>query len=358
MGQYVKPYASLLTSADTTKARKFGDNRKTTPDGPEAQNLVRSEVYANFKYPKPSGHNISVPCCYHQQGEVFTRTLSINVVPHKDNKGREVSVGQYRCWSCGAKGGWNQLADHMRMARLVETDNPDLSSAVHHVEYEHSYTMPDPEDMRDLEPGWNWTKKGVTLFYNTLVRAGVKWYWHPVRRNGEWVKRKRLWLPANTQGEVVGHIGAYVGTNKNTVPYLNSKGQWASHYFFGFDEALRLSKQWAKKGYKKFCCVVEGPRDQLMMLQNRIPAVACLGSNSWSDAKANMLSVAFDYVFVIGDGDPAGHKLNKAVKQGLAGIVPVKVIKLRDTSDPASLTEREYRDIISIIGKYATQQGE
>ena len=336
----------------------FGGVRKTTANGQDAQNLVHSEVYANFRYVKRSGTNLKVPCCFHPIGDMITQTLEINVIPHTDSKGREIQVGQFRCWSCGRKGIWNTLADERHMARLVETDNPDLSTVVHHIAYEHSYTLPDQEDMFDLEPGWNWTKKGVTLFYETLVRAGAKWYRHPVRRNGEWVKRKRLWLPANTQGEVVGHIGAYVGTNKDTVPYLNSKGQWASHYFFGFDEALRLSKRWTKKGYKKFCCVVEGPRDQLMMLQNRIPAVACLGSNSWSDAKANMLSVAFDYVFVLGDGDPAGHKLNKAVKQGLTGIVPVKVIKLRDTSDPASLTGKEYREIISIIGKYATQQGE
>lgn len=356
MGKFIKSYASLITSADPTQHRKFGDNKRTTSNGPDAQNLVRSEVHANFKYVKQAGTNLKVPCCFHTLGDRLTQTLEINIVPHTDSKGREIAVGQYRCWSCGAKGGWNTLAREKRMAELVETDNPELATTVHHVAYEHSYKMPDPDDMWDIDPDWDWEKKGTVITNKTLLRAGAKWYRYSVKRNGEWKKVTRLWLPANTQGEVVGHIGAYVGKKKNPVPYLNSKGQWASNYFFGFDEAQRLARKWVRKGYLKFCCVVEGPRDQLVMLQNNIPAVACLGANSWSDTKANMLAVAFDYIFTVGDGDPAGRKLNKDVRDGLQGLVPVKTIKLPDKKDPAMLSPKEYKEVIEIIGKYASAE--
>lgn len=354
MGTYVKSYATLLTQADPNKQRAFGENRRTTPNGPEAQSHVTNEIYKHFKYPKQAGTNIQVPCCFHIQGARFTRTLAICVVPHTDSKGREISVGQYRCWSCGAKGGWNTLAEHEHLTPLRETDNPDLASTVHHVAYEHVYKMPAHEDMWDLESGWDWTKKGTTIKYDTLVRAGAKWYRHPVKRNGTWVKKTRLWLPANTQGEVVGHIGADMKED-SSVPYLNSPGPWASQYFFGFDEAQKLARAWTRKGYKKFCCVVEGPRDQLVMLQNNIPAIATLGANSWSDTKANMVACAFDYVLAVGDGDMAGKLLNAAVVSALSGIVSVDVFKLKKGMDPAKMKKDDYQNLRHFLAEHAAQ---
>jgi 5S rRNA maturation endonuclease (ribonuclease M5) len=250
---------------------------------------------------------------------------------------------------------WNKLADDQHLTRLEETDNPELvAQMLEPSAYEHVYEHPGEDELYDLEPGWTWEKKGTKILYNTLMRVGAKWYRCPLYRNGVVVKRvKRLWLPAHFHNEVVGHIAAYTGTKPNKIPYSNSSGQWASHYFFGFDEAWRLSSQWKKNGFKRFCFVVEGPRDCLVMLQNRIPAVATMGTNSWTEAKANILALEFDHVFACGDGDMAGKKMNKAIKQMLGGSISVTKVKLEPETDPAGLTEEDYRQITGIIKRHA-----
>jgi DNA primase len=89
------------------------------------------------------------------------------------------------------------------------------------------------------------------------------------------------------------------------------------------------------------------------MLQNQIPAVVTMGTNSWTQAKANILALEFDHIFACGDGDMAGKKMNTAIKTMLEGSVPVTVVKLEPETDPAGLGEADYKQIADIIKRHA-----
>ena len=336
------------------KEYKLGENKRTYPSGPEAQNLVRNEVLSHFRERKVADRSITVPCPWHISDDGRSKTLSINLVQHLDGKGRDIPVGFCRCWSCGTGGDWNKLADHIGMQRLEETDNPDLKSNVYHIEYENEegYQAPDPDDFEDLDADWDWVRKDGVIKYKTLISVGARIHNNTYRNATELIKEKRLWLPAHEFGDTVGHINA-AAFGTSDLKYVNSKGGWATSHFFGFDEAVKLSNKWAKRGYKKFVVVVEGPADCLMLLQHNIPAVACLGTQSWSTVKANLLIGSFDIVFAMGDGDDPGRKLNQAIKKDLKDSIRVHKLKLNDGQDPASLKKRDFKNLIDALQEHA-----
>jgi DNA primase len=184
-------------------------------------------------------------------------------------------------------------------------------------------------------------------------------FYNIVREHNDLFSEQRLWLPCYEDGDIVGHIGASLDPENVQPKYLNAEGGWALSHFFMWDQALKLSRRLLKRGEikKRYACVVEGPADALLMYQEEIPTVGVLGTNNWTEAKANMLSVTYDFVFTIGDGDSAGRKMNKEVKRMLRPIMGdefVRAIKLEDGDDPAKLKRRQIRELKRIIAKYTT----
>lgn len=333
----------------------LGQHRRIVAEGAEAQNLVRAELLARFKFRRMESNGISVNCPFHPNSGRST-TLSVNLVPHTNAKGVNIPTGLFHCWSCGKAGDWNTLAEHVGMQKLVETDNFEIGQSVQTIKYETPYEVPDDKHFREMKPGWDWVRKDGTITHKTLKSVGARIQISRETRTGRIVKDRRLWFPVFEFGDIVAHIGAAL---KNQDPkYLNSSGSWAHAHFYNLDAAVSLSESWHAKGYKRFCFVVEGPADALVLKQNGIPAVANIGTDTWSQIKASLLILKFDYVFALGDGDAAGRKLNKAIKESLDEHVDVKGIRLDDGADPASMSEADLKWLKSLIRKYAKQQPE
>lgn len=335
------------------KQQALGQNRKIVPDGPEAQAMVRSEIFKHFRSPRPEGSNISVPCCFHVSDGGFSRTLSICVEPHTDGKGRHIPTGLWHCWSCGKKGSWNTLAIKEGLQILTETDNYALDENVREITWERGYEPPPPEELFDLPENYEWKRrKEVPIDYKTLLSVGARIHKRKRWVDSEYVLDKRLHLPALEDNELVGHVGAAL--LKQEPRYLNSDGPWSLKHFLFWDPAQEVAKRWVKKNHKRFCVVVEGPGDGLRMLQHNIPGVTVLGTNAWSTTKANMIAASYDMVFAFGDGDSAGRAMNAEIKKELKASMPVHVIKMpRRGCDPAKLNAEELADLKTYLKRKA-----
>lgn len=313
----------------------LGSVRKITSNGPEAQSHVRSEVNRGFRYKKASPTGYSTQCPFHVSDDGFSMTLNINVVPHVDNHGNNISVGQFRCWSCGKKGGWNMLAMHVGLEPLEETDNADLKDCAQVVTYDREYEPAHEAMLRPLDPDWKWKRKHGKVFGPALLARYGAMLHDVVRKHGsEMWSEQRLWLPCYEDGELVGHVDAAL--DKDSKPkYLNANGAWAKTKFFGFDQCMKRVKKLQAKGWPRFACIVEGPGDTLNMEKYGIPALGVLGTQNWSAAKANILVTCVDVVFVIGDPDEAGAEFNTEVHDDLVGIgIDAVIIRLKGKKDP------------------------
>lgn len=73
-----------------------------------------------------------------------------------------------------------------------------------------------------------------------------------------------------------------------------------------------------------FICITEGEFDKLILNQCGLPAVALPGGTAWKPHYRKVLA-GFDEIFVFGDPDPTGKKLNQAVRQSLRQAKPIKL---------------------------------
>lgn len=320
---------------------------------------MRVEVERNFRYRKFMGSGVQVQCPYHISDTGFSQTLNINLIPHTDNHSRHIPVGMYHCWSCGAKGIWNTLAHKLNMELLEETDNYELASNVRHVEYDKEYVPPHPSlllPLGDFE--WHRPKDKKTITNATLRRIKARMFYNVVREQNDLFSEQRLWLPCYEDGEIVGHIGASLDPENVQPKYLNADGGWALTHFFLWDPSLKLARKLKKsKAIKRrYVVIVEGPADALVLYQEGIPAVSVLGTNNWTEAKANLVAVNYDYVFVLGDGDDAGRKMGREIKKMLVPLLGDRVRKIRldEGDDPAKLKKRQIRALKELIEKYTT----
>ena len=319
---------------------EFGNVRKTTSNGPEAIALVDNEL-SKIMYRKPSKNRVSIPCPFHISDSGFSRTLNVNLNPNRTNgKGFHVPVGYFHCWSCGASGPWNKLANHLNLQPLEETDNPDISSGLTQIAWDEEYTKPDDSLLAEVDEDWQ--HKDCTIYKETLSDFGVMQYQKVSLQNGDYVMFNKLWLPARMNQELVGHVEIRLEDDDPEPKYLNSPGPWSHRNWVGFDYVRKYFG-------RSHCALVEGPADFLRLVQNNIPTLPLLGVQSWSLTKRAALNLAFDDVFVIGDGDEAGSKMRKTLLEAMPDAYG---ITLPDGIDPAKLSRAELRDVKKIIKRH------
>ena len=322
----------------------LGGVRRLTPNGPEAINLVINELQ-KVRYSRVRGGRAACQCPYHVSDTGFSRTLNFNLNPNRINSvGFQVPVGYFYCWSCGRSGPWNEYAEYVGLEKLVETDNPDVSKNLMQIQWEDEYVEPDPSMIFDVED--DWVRDDGVIKLKTLRKFGAKIWMKVVNDNGDYISRRKMLLPALQNGENVGHVEVRL-ESEDIDPdpkYLNSPGVWSSQYWLGFDAVSEMFDT-------NYCCLVEGPADWLMMVQNRIPALPLLGVTSWSKTKRTALTVRYDKLIVIGDGDAAGKKMFMTVADSVRKHCDCKRIRLPDGEDPASLDAQQYKQLKKLIDR-------
>jgi DNA primase len=271
-------------------------------------------------------HEVMVPCPFHEDHDP-----SLAVVIVERNQVRE---GTYKCWGCGAHGNWNTLARKIGLQEYHDERNyadRELPKIETKVEYIYSHIL----DLHKLPRDYIWKRKPPIA--NETLRAFHAKY---VTYNS----RNYLYLPCEMDGEVYGHVLALQGRRgPDDRKYLNSRGPWPSIYWYGWDQAKTLSEE--------YVCIVEGPADAMQMHQHNIPAIAVL-VNTWSDSKANWIAINFKKVVLCLDNDRSGKAMAKKIKTAIEKYVECKRIIFDAGTDPASLQEDGYKQLLRVIHKF------
>jgi 5S rRNA maturation endonuclease (ribonuclease M5) len=203
-------------------------------------------------------------------------------------------VGRIKCWGCGHKCDWNELAEKfglskMNGSRALPKYAPNIDMAeVRAKMLEEEATIKD-FDLFPLQKDW----RGFEKEFLTSMGARLCFY--------DKSDKFYVFFPVNVGGKEVGYFRAMIKKPEEGPSYLNKKGEWVKKRgLFLFDEAIALMK----KRKLRTIVLVEGPRDALRLMRDGIPTCAILGTQNWTTAKRHILEAAgVKRVIVMMDGD-------------------------------------------------------
>lgn len=275
---------------------------------------------------KSGTHNVFIRCPYHNDS-----TPSLGIATAENTR---VPVGTWQCLGCGERGAWNKLATTLKLPLISQQELKDSTFLI---------DVPVAEGYRSISYFINEYGGGIGLKWRESENwRGIKgWLLRELgacRIYDQKSKQIRVLLPLSVNGSVKACIRAAVIKEESTPTYLNSDGQWGRKWgLFPFDYMVSMEAG--------FCCIVEGPRDALRLIQNGIPAVAILGSQNWGVMKRKLLSHCGKRLIILMDGDAAGDKAKQMLWDDFTeNGVSVKVVDLSKVSkklgkavDPATL---------------------
>lgn len=238
-----------------------------------------------------------------------------------NHKSSSRSPGWFKCYGCGATAKWNELAPVIGLEPYGHQKPKDqfaleLKFLVNGDAAEEEARKKKLIITGDIPRDKRWR----TIPTNMLIDIGGKMCKMHYLDN-DFYTEPFLYLPCIVRGRTRGYIRARMKKVKDKPSYLNSSGAWSLRYgFFPFDYAISMMKN---QGHRVIV-LVEGPRDALRLLKLGIPAMAILGTQSWSEAKSRILELGgVDTVLLFLDGDRAGRKANKLLKAKMTGMFNV-----------------------------------
>ena len=223
--------------------------------------------------------------------------------------------GSCKCFGCGKTASWDEIAPKIGLSTYVWTKPRPVYAAPRETVVEAGR---DTEyDLRPIPSHKMW--RGIRT--NLLRALGAKMY------TTTWGD-KFIWLPVYIRGELMGYIRARFRKVADKPSYLNKAGHWSEkHGLFPYDFAIRKQPN--------VVVLVEGPRDALRLVQEGVPAIAILGTQSWSDQKSRHLELTgAKTVVLMMDGDDAGAKAEELIEPSLSRMVNVVKFDLRGADSP------------------------
>jgi 5S rRNA maturation endonuclease (ribonuclease M5) len=271
---------------------------------------------------KQMGSNVHVLCPFHDEN---TPSCSINLSREAD-----VPIGSFYCFGCGEYGGWNKFADKTNLKAVKKwqrfESNTDGGKARF---YKRAIELMGANNLtiqRLFDEVGNavipWPKERKWRSYSGKLISRVEGYCYNDAQKDELM----LVLPVYTNGRYRGGVRAFFEKQDNGLSYLTTKGDWVKSYgLLGYDYMIKKDL-WGCRAI----VVVEGPRDWLRLMKNKIPACAILGANMFDEKKMQLLqALGVKKIFSLPDNDNAGKKMAYLVKRHceVAGI-PHQYLKL------------------------------
>lgn len=302
------------------------------------------------------GDNVHVCCAFHDEK---TPSCSINL-----SLSASVSVGTFYCYGCGATGNWNKFAAKAGLKPIKEWQHFESNTETARSRINKSKLDLLGRNNLNIQRLFDevgnavipWPKDKDWRGYSGKLISKVGGYCFDDRGRDE----LQLLLPVYTNGRYRGGVRALFEKQKNGLSYLTTKGSWVKSYgLLGYD----LLQEYDNFGYKSVA-LVEGPRDWLRLIKNKIPSMAILGALMFDEKKLMLIqSLGVKAIYVIPDNDPAGvrmfTKIKNVVEESGTGL-KVEYLKLpRETDergklikmDPDNAPQKIIEKIKSIITK-------
>ena len=295
---------------------------------------------------------IRCPCPFHDNHG--SPTLWVNF-----GRAEGLPPGAFKCFSCGAKGLWHKLEYKITGKTSVGSaqtfDEAELIQIIEPKKAKDMYSP--PTFFLELEDGFVWEHPDGDFQRDLLLDLGAKltlrtWYERSVRQQ---FTELRLWLPVYNGDELVGDVLAALERPAEDAEDFIKEGfkKYINSTALESKETLWPLPYVVRKFGTRYIVVVEGPADALRLIQHGIPAVAVLGTGTWSDSKADRLFYAFDNIVTCFDGDLAGRTLTDAVTESLqeklgSGFIP---LRLPDGFDPGKFSAEDCAWLVDTINK-------
>ncbi len=222
--------------------------------------------------------------------------------------------GYFKCYGCGHTASWNELAEVLNLKKFgwskpTERTSFDITPKVEEVVNSDLQLSPLPSGKV-----WRGFKTDI------LTTFGCKL----ARRWGT----NFVFMPVIVSSELRGYILGRIRKVEGETSYINAPGGWSKDYgLFPYHIIQERSC--------KTVVLVEGPRDALRLLQEGIPALAILGTQSWSKVKTRSLELlGVERVILCFDGDSAGLVATAKVKDYCKSMFAVDVFDLAGKDSP------------------------
>lgn len=263
------------------------------------------------------------------------------------------NFGKFRCFGCPAHGTWFQLAERLNLDLLtgsqfeteftpkffgeyyeeafltdtgsVSVDDPLEAGTTHADDRDRKLGLYPIE--RDLAKRLGIQKEWRSIPTKLLLDIGAELEWWRSPKYPNMQPKWLLFLPVYVKGKRKGFICAELQKPKVKRPsYLNKGGEWSSRFgLFPFDYVINLMR--TKE--TSTVVLVEGPRDALRLLQAGIPALAILGTQSWSERKIRLLEFAgVDRIITLFDGDGPGKQATEDIVPTITSRFDVHTVRL------------------------------
>ena len=252
------------------------------------------------------GDTTFILCPYHQEKTPSGRIF---------HSPRTRSPGYFTCYGCGTKKSWDELAPAIGLNPFQWTKPKPV--------YAHSVLSEAAEKALELKfefdslpPNKVWRQ----ISTNLLIDVGCK----IISQYGT----RFIYMPVRIRNEERGYIRARLRKVADKPSYLNKAGKWSEqHGLFPYDYAVKTKPQ--------TIVLVEGPRDALRLLSNGIPAIAILGTQSWSETKSRNLELSgAKNIVLMMDGDDAGIKATSMLAPSLSKMFRVHEFELSGDDSP------------------------
>lgn len=272
------------------------------------------------------GHDIDICCPFHDEN---TPSCGVVVSPAAGKP-----IGTFYCFGCGTGGGWNKLAEKAGFETISKKDSKVKKATFNKEEAAKLKAAvlgkTDKLVSTDSKP-YPFADKDWRGLNGDLIRA----------LGGKMITNKygtpMLRLPVRLLGKHVTFIKARLKKREGFKSYImdnsvSTKSKGLFPYDF-VDKLLRKNQTWDGKPLVcRVVFLVEGPRDALRLIEAGIPALALLGTHSWSEKKARyvkILCTMYDlHCVVMMDSDKAGMKAQKMVSETMKNFAPTHQIKL------------------------------
>lgn len=293
----------------------------------DARQIIFEEITSKIGGSKKLAGDTYMICCpYHNDR---SPSGGINLAVESN-----IPLGYYHCFGCGEKRPWNALAATLGLHQFKgwelsfkgnggNRESRKTKAVTYESHKQELRRALNTYESIDWPAYMSWRGYSGSL----LRKLGGVFYNDPM------TQEVMLFFPIYVNTKYKGGVRAYLEKQTNGLSYLTTKGEWVKDYgLLGYEYIKKIMRK------RKYTAVVlvEGPRDMLRLIDNKIPALAVLGSENFSEKKllrVLALNSMITTIYVMPDNDKAGTKMYKTIKRISGDMVKVKRLKLPREKD-------------------------